>query len=177
MVVSLVAMTWATPETLVANHESLNDALVRLDDQQWHQVFTSSRLSLGLAHLRREDIMASFDANALSDGLSARTVVALASRAIPETAHQLHQRFFADQVDNDPPSLSLFKVKRLTSRDLAPKTGSRICGGFSGAMNPEHSSPQADPPPKRIGHHALGNREGDCRRTSKVPQLPGEPCG
>jgi NACHT domain len=113
MVVSLVAMTWATPDTLVAIHESLNDALAKLDDQQWHQVFTSSRLSMALANLRKEEIMTSFDSQAVTEGLSPRTVVALASRAAPETAHQLHQRFFASEVDDDPAVLEFVQGEAL----------------------------------------------------------------
>jgi len=141
MIVSLVAMTWATPETLAAVHESLNDTLVRLDDQQWHQVFTSTRLSISLAHLRKEDVMTSFDAKALTGSLSARTVVALASRAVPETAHQLHQRFFADQVDNDPAILEFVQsealdVERFGTGDWEPDL-QRIQRCYeSGALEP-----------------------------------------
>lgn len=125
MVVSLVAMTWATPDTLVAIHESLNDALVQLDEQQWHQVLGASRLSVLLADLRKKEIMASFDASALTGGLSARTVVALASRATPETAHQLHERFFADRVDDDPVALEFVQgealdLERFGTKDWTP---------------------------------------------------------
>jgi hypothetical protein len=120
MLVSLVAMTSATPETLVAIHESLNDALARLDDQQWDQVFTSCKLSMALAHLRKEEVMTSFDARALPEGLSARTVVALASRAAPETPISFITS--SSQIRSTMPraSWSSFKVKRWTSKDSAP---------------------------------------------------------
>jgi hypothetical protein len=125
MVVSSVAMTWATPDTLVAIHESLNDALAKLDDHQWHQVFTLTRLSLAFAHLRKEDIMTSFDSRAVTEGLSPRTVVALASRATPETAHELHQRFFASNIDDDAAVLEFVQgealdVERFGTRDWKP---------------------------------------------------------
>ena len=125
MVVSLVALTWATPDTLVAIHESLNDALVKLDDHQWHQVFNSSRLSIALAQLRKEEVVASFDARAVAEGLSPRTVVSLASRASPETAHQLHQRFFASEFEDDLDILEFVQgealdIERFGTRDWKP---------------------------------------------------------
>jgi hypothetical protein len=125
MVASLVAMTWATPDTLVAIHENLNDALTKLDNQQWDQVFSSCRLSMALAHLRKEEMMASFDAHMLTEGLSARTVVALASRAAPETAHQLHKKFFGDKLDNASGVLEFVQgealdVERFGTKDWKP---------------------------------------------------------
>jgi hypothetical protein len=110
--------------------------------------------------------MASFDANALSDGLSARTVVALASRAIPETAHQLHQRFFADQVDNDPTVLEFVQgealdVERFGTKDWEPDLR-RIQRCYeSGALEPHRLT--------------LRRRGSGIMRSATAKAIAGEP--
>lgn len=121
MLTALVAITWARPDTLVAIHECLNEGLARMDNVRWHKVINASRRVITYAHLRRDDVYSVLDVDSLSSALSPVTVVALAARAVPESAQKLYAKYFSGEFSEDPDVLDFVQAGALDLEGLGSR--------------------------------------------------------
>jgi hypothetical protein len=125
MFVALVALTWARPETLVAIHGVLDEALARLKREAWLRLMSEVQRALSRTRTRSDQKVSAFDVGLLAASLSARTVAALGMRASSPTAHDLYTRFLKKPRLSDPVVLQFvqqeaFDVDRLGTKEWSP---------------------------------------------------------
>ncbi len=94
--VCLLALTWASPATLVQIHQELDAVLNLLEERAWYRVARAVKSNLHLVQPRQSDRTAGFDPSSVFKASSTRAIAALMMRADPETAHSLYLRFFKE---------------------------------------------------------------------------------
>lgn len=104
MLVCLVALTWATTNTIGGLQDILEATLENLSQEQWAKVFYGARRSIAMARVgdeRREQ----WRANALRSNLSIRMASVFAMRANDEEGRQLYTKYFESLDCDDPIAL------------------------------------------------------------------------
>lgn len=109
----LLALTWATPATLVSIHQELDIVLSSLEERSWFRIARAARRNLHLLQPRKSDWTAGFDAASVSQAASVRTIAALMMRADPVTAHTLYVKFLKDGFFDDEIVLEQIQAEAL----------------------------------------------------------------
>ena len=93
--VCLVALSWARPEVLVSLVEVLDKCLGRMSNERWLRLIRAVERTISRGYSRADERVSGFGIDALPGEISARTVVALATRASTDTARNLYSRYLA----------------------------------------------------------------------------------
>lgn len=92
MLVLLIASTWNTVSTIVANAEPLDAALARLDQKNWRSLFMAVRRCVAVAR-SREESSEDLGSKKLPANMSQRLVCLLAERVTPAGGRVLYKTY------------------------------------------------------------------------------------
>ncbi len=121
----LVALTWATPATLILVHEELERSLTSLDQRSWYRVARAVHRNLRTLQVHKSERLAAFDPTPIMSSTSTRTVAALMMRADAETAHALYRKrlrgtFMDDEIVLEQIQTEALDLERFGTAEWSP---------------------------------------------------------
>lgn len=117
----LVSLTWAAPKTIVGLLESIEPALLKLTDQQWHLLFHSLRRAVIWTSSGRLANSWRITAKDLPKNLTLRAACIFAARAAPASSLGIYKRFLSGRLTEDDIVLEFAQQEALDAENLFSK--------------------------------------------------------
>jgi hypothetical protein len=111
--ICLLALTWASPATLVLAQEEFDAVLTSLDERSWYRVARAAKRNLHFLQARKSERSANFDVAPIAPGISMRATASLMVRADPETAHALYTKHLKGRPVDDEIVLEQIQAEAL----------------------------------------------------------------